>query len=539
MIIVSIFFVFLVLFDYAHTTQTKEKPLVTLLENTDYDHRANLYDHYLRATYLHAKGDITRSLRTYQALVKHKHPDFIYEGFVTLLADAGLFNVILQLEKEKKETFDTLFKDNVDIKLKLAQAYLHTGNDEHADKLFSQLTAKHPEDSQIAYYTALAYIQKNNLTKAITFLDECIKNDALKQKRFLFHFLKSKVCLSQNKKNEALQEITKSLKLFPKFDRGWLFQALLLEQLGHVKYAIKGYQTFLDIVGRDESVEKQLIKLMFSQQQFEKAADLLKKFKQDNPEYFYDLALVELQAHRLGDALKNVNIALTKSPEFKNARLLKVEILIGMNHGKDALAYMRDWISQNPNDTTTLHMFTLLTKTKIAITDLIATLEELVTNQKTSLGIYSILADLYLRSANYEKALHNYRTILTLTTDNALKSHIYFQIGYINFETKKYNQVENNLRKALEHKPVYPSAYNLLAYFYAQKNSNLEYALKLINSALQASPSCYYYLDTKGYVLLKLGKKQEAIKVLEAALKLAPHDHVIHKHLKAAQNVRD
>jgi len=61
---------------------------------------------------------------------------------------------------------------------------------------------------------------------------------------------------------------------------------------------------------------------------------------------------------------------------------------------------------------------------------------------------------------------------------------------------------------------------NYLAYCYAQKGIKLDEALLLIDDALAKSPGSYAMIDTKGWVLYKMGRFTEAKKNLEIALKL-------------------
>ena len=81
---------------------------------------------------------------------------------------------------------------------------------------------------------------------------------------------------------------------------------------------------------------------------------------------------------------------------------------------------------------------------------------------------------------------------------------------------------------------------NSLAYCYAQKGENLDEALSLVEAALKAEPDNYTMLDTKGWVLYKMGKKNEAKVVLEKALELCNSEgedcFLIERHLSKASD---
>ncbi len=79
---------------------------------------------------------------------------------------------------------------------------------------------------------------------------------------------------------------------------------------------------------------------------------------------------------------------------------------------------------------------------------------------------------------------------------------------------------------------------NFLAYCWAQNGENLDRALVLIDEALKSEPKSYAMLDTKGWVLLKMGKNDEAKKVLTDAVELCKKAgdscSVIERHLTVA-----
>ena len=80
---------------------------------------------------------------------------------------------------------------------------------------------------------------------------------------------------------------------------------------------------------------------------------------------------------------------------------------------------------------------------------------------------------------------------------------------------------------------------NFLAYCYAQKGTNLDEALKLINGALKSDPDSYAMIDTKGWILYKMGEKKKGLKLLKKALKLCKENEtrcsVIERHFNIVE----
>jgi len=541
------------------------------LEFVDVDHdqhdKSTTYLNYAKASYQQLKAGsdkngkfyLQEALKNYHQVLSSDTSIYPYEGMIRLLFDCGHYAKIVELYEKRQKEFDDAFGKNTEIQLALAQSLIMVNKEQQAEAIFSDLIQKNPANAQIAYHTAVSYINnfiqhlkidptiaKTKYIRAQNFLDACIAKKSLKARHFLFYFLKSKLALSYNDKNKALTYIEKSLALMANFDQGILLKAMLLQQLGNVNEAIKGYQNYLTLTGRDDAVEKQLMELLFSQKRFDEAAEYQKKQTLENTEAnsgesYFDLALLERKAERFDSALEHIDKALEKNPHLMQARLLKLDILLASKKNERALSCLESWIAQDPDDLISIHTLLLLKHAGITRQDLIKTLEA-VAKKHQSVKIFAALADLHVEEKKYKTGLTWYKKILSLAKaqqeaqkDPALLSKTLFYIGYLFYLAKNVTKVEAILKQAIANEPVYAPAYNLLAYHYAQTNTNLDEALTLVEKALSNQQDCYYYLDTKGLILLKLDRHEEAIKTLEIAHSLALDDQVISEHLALAK----
>jgi len=547
---------------------------------TEQNDKSARYLNYAKASYQQIKAGSSKdsnkylqeALKNYQKVLSSDTSIYPYEGMIKLLFDCGHHDKVVELYEKRQQEFDSAFAGNTSIQLTLAQSLIMLNKDAQAEKIFTELTQKNPGDPSIAYHTAISYINsfiqdlnknqdkdrvhnKKKYTRAQNFLDICVAKKALKSKHFLFYFLKSKLALSNNDKQSALGYIEKSLGLASNFDQGILLKAVLLEQLGKVNEAIKGYQEYLSLAGRDEAVEKQLVQMLFTQKRFGEAAQYQQEHKQEEQDQnqnstnsgdiYFDRALHERKANKLDSALENINKSLEKNPDFIQARLLKIDILLASKKTAPVLECMESWISKNPDDHMNIHTLLLLKHAGIKREELIKTLET-VAQKQPNVKIFAALADLHVEDKKYKTGLTWYKKILALTEtqknapknvtiDPTLRSKTLFYIGYLFYLAKNITKVENILKQAIASAPVYAPAYNLLAYYYAQTNTNLDTALNLVEKALATEQDCCFYLDTKGLILLKQGKREEAIKTLEIAHSLALDDVVILEHLALAK----
>jgi len=81
----------------------------------------------------------------------------------------------------------------------------------------------------------------------------------------------------------------------------------------------------------------------------------------------------------------------------------------------------------------------------------------------------------------------------------------------------RFDVMEQQLRKLITLKPDFAQAYNALGYTLADRNERLDEAQSLIEKALALSPDDHYILDSMGWVQYRLGMLDEAADYLRRA----------------------
>ncbi len=95
----------------------------------------------------------------------------------------------------------------------------------------------------------------------------------------------------------------------------------------------------------------------------------------------------------------------------------------------------------------------------------------------------------------------------------------HFIRGTLALLDNNFEEAKSQLELALQREPNAPAILNNLAVAVAQmKNSDLEKALSLVDTALTKLPNHAYFLETRGQILVKLNRWHEAIPDLEVAL---------------------
>jgi Flp pilus assembly protein TadD len=87
------------------------------------------------------------------------------------------------------------------------------------------------------------------------------------------------------------------------------------------------------------------------------------------------------------------------------------------------------------------------------------------------------------------------------------------------------------LEKLISRHPDHIQSLNHLGYTLGEANQRLEFALSLIQRALQKDTKNGFYLDSLGWLHFKLKRYMEAEKLLNQAVQVESNEPVIHEHL--------
>jgi tetratricopeptide (TPR) repeat protein len=103
---------------------------------------------------------------------------------------------------------------------------------------------------------------------------------------------------------------------------------------------------------------------------------------------------------------------------------------------------------------------------------------------------------------------------LTLYVDN---DELLYEAGLAAERLQRLADAEKYFRRLIETRPKSPQGYNALGYSLADRSERLEEAETLIDKALALAPDDFYILDSKGWVLYRLGKAEQALDYLRRA----------------------
>ncbi len=495
---------------------------------------AHDYQGFLVGSYNHFRGNHEASLKHFKDCLAYSPSPYAHSGYLHLLQALNKPKELIAHYEDHANLHD-IFNHDIATQLAIAQAYISLGTIDKAEKMFIQLGELNPDNEQIAYFATMALLKTNQLEKAGSFIKTCLSKPSLKQKHFLFHFLQSKIYFQHSNLDAALASVQQSLKLSPKFPQALLFRAIVMEQRNDIGNAIKGYEGFVHATKSDQSIEKHIIQLLFNKGEYSQAIKKLENLKGATPDYFYDLALMHFHNKNYSRSLILIDQSLTMQPSLINAILLKIKLLSALNKKDDLSAFAQKLLIDHPNNIQILQTYLLLKNMGIPTKKLIEIGCAALKVHKTP-RLIATVADLCVDAKEVALADKMYGVIIKHSKNAQVRARARYQTCYALFTAEQYDALEKRCQDVLSDALVDPGMYNLLAFHYATQNKNLTQALSYAEKALAERPHYPPYLDTKAYVLVKLGNTTQGLEILRAAHAKAPQDRIIAARLLALES---
>lgn len=159
-------------------------------------------------------------------------------------------------------------------------------------------------------------------------------------------------------------------------------------------------------------------------------------------------------------------------------------------------------------------------------------LRSLAESHPDEIEVHSSLGDALRNAERYAEAAEAYSAALDLV-DTPQTAHwvLFYSRGIARERADDWEGAEADFRQALELEPDQPLVLNYLGYSLVELGENLDEALAMIETAVEARPDDGYITDSLGWVLYRLGRIDEAVPHMLRAVELTPDDPVINDHL--------
>ena len=142
------------------------------------------------------------------------------------------------------------------------------------------------------------------------------------------------------------------------------------------------------------------------------------------------------------------------------------------------------------------------------------------------------LGELSRSTKQYDKAIYFYqKTLDGLAVHDPERWLIYYVMGISYERDNKWDEAEKAFKNALELSEHNALVLNYLGYSWIERGINYDEALYMIFEAHRQNSEDGHIIDSLGWALYKMGKYNDAVKVLERASEYLPANAVVFDHL--------
>lgn len=293
----------------------------------------------------------------------------------------------------------------------------------------------------------------------------------------------------------AIKNYTKSLEIDPSFKEVHLALSKIYEILKDTPAAVAEYKKYLKEDPENIAVLNYLGALYFSNNDIENAEEIFKRVVQISTlsaSGYIWLGIISAEKKDIDGAISNFEKAVKIDPSAAVYQYLS-ELHIQKKDYKTAKIYLEKAIKLNPRD----HKLKFLA------------------------GL------LYMDQKKYAKAIRYFADSLKLKPD-LYDAYFYSAISYDNIND--FKSARKLLEELISMNPEHSQALNYLSYSLADRNTELEYAMRLVTKALEIEPQNPAYIDTLGWIYYRQEKFEAAEKEIGRAAEKA-RDWEIFYHL--------
>lgn len=266
---------------------------------------------------------------------------------------------------------------------------------------------------------------------------------------------------------------------------------------GNYKAAAEAYARLMEVRPNIPQLRERLAELYSRTDQKDRAIPLFKELIKREPlrfEFYNDLGSLYEESGKPEEAISYYQQSIKLNPDQPDTYLSLCELQRTLKHTDDANKTLEAWKKKFPIDWRVPY-FRALMETQ---------------------------------NKDFAKAVVNYADAETLAhegpQDIPLRAQFYFGYGAACERAGEILKAAPLFRKAISLDPKFSNAYNYLGYMWADKGTNLTEALELIQKAVSLEPDNSAYLDSLGWVFLKLGRTDEALPALRRSIELLEKD---------------
>lgn len=414
----------------------------------------------------------------------------------------------------------------------LAEALGANGLFSDASKTYEALIKLKPKEYDYYYDWAYMLAQAKLYKQSVSVLNLLEQKTGVSEHLIL---LKQPLWIQQNKITEAVADIEKLIKLYPREEDYYLMIAEIYEANNQLDDALKTYEKLSQALPQSAIALIGMSEIYRKKNDVAKYKELLSKVFESNIINIDDkiMAIIPLLEKMNRDTtlyepvLEMANKLYENHPNNIKAITAKADVLYNMNRKEEAYTLYKKTIEINPDSTPgTVWIQTYMIAVELEKTDELITISEkgIKYDPNDAFGyFYNALA--HQLKKNYQNAANSAKNGLKITEKQSiniynkqLKLQMLIILGDVSFELKQYTQMDSAYEAALEIDPMNPTLLNNYAYYLTERNIELEKAERMSKKSNLLADGNAAFIDTYAWIMFKMKNYKEALKWIEEAI---------------------
>lgn len=487
----------------------------------------NAYYHAVVGLQLENEGDDPAALKAYLTALRYDPSStFLMMRIATLLSQAGNQKEAMAYAERAQQLHP---KDPRVLSL-LGNIYVTSGQVEKALSAFHRLVQVDPKKVDAYYSLAGIYAARGDLDQAEAMIQKGIAADPTSG---LGYYYLGKIAVEKKRLDTALQYFQKALSFHPHFEQAHLETARIYELQEKAEESEKIYRFILNEINpRSREAMVRLVQSLIQRKEYDEALHFLDEMVQSDPsnlDISLQQALIWVEKKEYPKAIEKVEAVIRGRPDDLRLTIYLASLYEESKEYEKAISLYQDILNKdNKLYDVRIRLGALYFYKEKKVDEALeqGELAKQIDDRRTEAYLFNGLV-LY-EADRFEEAA---RIFLQGIEKNPKTADLHFHLGATYDKLNRFEDVVQQMEKAIELDSNHANALNYLGYTYAEKGIRLNEAIDLISRALAIRPDDGYFVDSLGWAYYKKGKIQEALDALKRAVSLVPEDPVIHEHL--------
>ena len=255
---------------------------------------------------------------------------------------------------------------------------------------------------------------------------------------------------------------------------------------------------------------------------------------------YFDLGVALDKKGQTDEAIRQFQTALRLKPDDAKTRFNLANALVKKGQADEAISQYREAIRLKPDYAIAHYNLGNVLDNKGRTDEAIREFQETVRLKPNDADTHNALGAAFDEKGRMDEAIRQFQEAIRLEPNDAMAHN---NLGSVFLNEGRTNEAAGQFQEAIRLKPDYANANNNLGYLWARRGENLDQARALIEKAVQLEPKNAAFLDSMGWVLLKLNRPGEGLDYLLKAIgNSSQPDASLYDHLGdiyAALNQRD